>query len=327
VVQPDLEHPHPEETQETPEGEARFREARKVTLAGAALRSGLAAVELILGVAFGSRALIADTAHTLSDLVSDAVVFVALQYASRPGGEAFPFGRGKVETLAALAVSAMLAAAGVGIAVEAGAALAGGTPAPVSPWALAGAALGIVVQETCFRWTLRVGRRIRSQALVANAWHQRSDALSSVAALLGIAGSSLFDAGWLDPVAAVVVAGMILRVAFDLLRESFRGLLDVSVPAALRDRIKLAAVSDPAVAEVHDLRARHVGHEVFVDLHAVVHPQMTVTEACAVAHRVEDAVKATAPEVRRVLVHVEPAREGAIIPVPAPGRPTLSGPS
>lgn len=298
------------------EVQARLREARRITALGACLRLGLACFELALGLLTGSRALIADTVHTFSDLLSDAIVWAALKVASGPADERWPFGRGKVETLAAMIVATILAVAGAGIAVEAGAALVEGDSRPASPWAALGAVAGIAVQEFCFRWTRRVGVRLKSPALIANAWHQRSDALSSLAALLGIAGAAAFDTWWLDPVAAMVVAGMILRVALDLLRENVRGLVDLSVPPALRERITQAAVADPAVAEVHDVRARHVGHEVFVDLHAVVHPAMTVTEACAVAHRVEKAVRRAVQDVRQVLVHVEPAREGAIIPVP-----------
>lgn len=295
----------------------RVRAARQVTVVGAVLRAFLAATEISIGLWTGSRALVADALHTVSDLLSDGIVWLALRFGAKPADTEYPFGRGKVEPLAALSVALLLGIAGVVIAVEAGLAVVHGAARHFGPWPMVGAALGIVVQEISFRWTNAVGQRIGSPMLVANAWHHRSDVLSSLAALLGVAGAALLGWPWLDAAAAAVVAVFVLRMAFGIGRESAKHLLDAALDPRTVRKIADAAVQDVAVADVHDVRARAVGHRVFVDLHAVVHPAMTVAEACAVSERVQAAVRSAVPNVVRVLVHVEPARAASIVAVPS----------
>lgn len=293
----------------------RGREARRVTLVGGGLRVLLVTFELGLGLFFGSRALLADAVHTFSDLLSDAVVLGALRFSGRPPDADYPFGRGKVESLAAFVVAILLLIAGLGIIGEAMFAMARGESHELLLLPALGALAGIVVQEFSFRWTRAVGERLRSPALIANAWHHRSDVLSSVAALIGVVTASVFSLPWMDSVAAILVGLLILRITRAQFRESFRGLIDAAAPAAIREKIAAIAVLDPAVVDVHHVRAREVGHAVYADLHAVVHPEMTVREACAVARRIEAAIMQEMGEVRQVLVHVEPAREGVILDV------------
>ncbi|MSR74157.1 MAG: cation transporter [Planctomycetes bacterium] len=294
----------------------RWRSAKRVTLLGMALNAFLCVAEGGIGWMCGSRALLADAVHTLSDVLDDCVVLIALRYAAKPPDARFPWGRGKVETLTALGLALFLVALAVGIGADAAAALQAGGGAVRAPlWALGGALLGIVVQETNFRMTQAVARRTDNDALMANAWHHRSDALSSLAVACGLAGAWLFDAWWLDAVAAIAVGGMILLAALGLLQRSVMKLADVSVDETTLKLLRDAAEADAAVAEVHDLRARAVGPRCFVELHAVVHPDMNVREACVVAHRIEAALRAAVPAVEGVQVHMEPAKQGVIIPL------------
>ena len=294
----------------------RWRSARRVTLVGMLLKCVLCAVEGSMGWLGGSRALLADAVHTLSDLLGDCVVLLTLRFAARPADARFPWGRGKVETLTALGLALMLTALAVGIGADAAKALQSGVVGTRAPaWVIFGALLGVVVQEANFRMTRAVAQRTDNDALMANAWHHRSDALSSVAVACGLIGAWLWDAWWLDSVAAIAVGGMILLAALRLLQSSVMKLVDVSVDAATLAQLRVLAEADAAVAEVHDLRARAVGPRYFVELHAVVHPDMSVREACTVAHRIEAALRAAVPAVARVQVHMEPAREGVIIPV------------
>ena len=308
-------------------GSERFRAAQQVTVWGALLSLVLSLAKLALGLMARSQALVADGIHSLSDLVSDAVVWLGMKIASKPADDAFPFGRGKVETLAALIVGLLLGAGAVVIMVGAVTALTGedeGLVLAEAPWALAAAVASVLTKEALYRWTRRVGERINSLPVVANAWHHRSDGLSSLAAAIGIAGAAWLGLPWLDPVAAIIVGIMILKAAWGILGDGVGGIVDRSVDETIRAQILSLVLGDTAVADAHDLRARSVGSRIFADLHVVVHPDMTVREACDVSHRLEKEIRSAVPEVERVLIHVEPARGNAILPVP--GQPKEGNP-
>ena len=293
---------------------ARLAEARVVTFVGAAIGLALSGAKLGIGVFAGSQALVADGVHSLGDLVSDGIVWVSLRLAGRPADGRFPFGLGKIENLAGFVVGLLLAGSALTIAGSAVTSLVSPPPDPVRGWLLPLAALAsVATKEWLFRWTLRVGRRLESPALVANAWHHRSDALSSIAVLVGLLGAAVAQITWMDAVAALFVALILARVSWGILSECGKGLLDAGLAPELLAGLREAAVSDPAVADVHDLRAWRAGSIVLVELHAVVHGDMTVREGCRVASRVEVALRRTLPRVGRVQVHLEPARDGIIV--------------
>tara|TARA_B110001454_G_scaffold87178_1_gene83626 strand:- start:865 stop:1989 length:1125 start_codon:yes stop_codon:yes gene_type:complete len=255
-----------------------------------------------VGLLTNSAALIADAGHSFSDLLSDGVTLWALWVSRMPRDENHPYGHGRFETVGALLVSVLLGATGIGVAVHAFSYL----NAPVVPasFALWAAGVSIFVKEGLFWITRAVGRRQRSRVLMANAWHHRSDALSSVAALAGI-GAAQFGFPLMDPIAGFLVAGLILRIAVELGHESLRELTDETADDAMLERIHGQVAKVEGVEHFHEVRARPMGPNLLVDLHIEVDRLMTVSAAHQVAERVRWGVLNEIPEVNEVLVHVD----------------------
>lgn len=293
---------------------ARGRRIVRVTLAGAVVNALLAAGKLAAGVFGRSAALVADAAHSLSDLATDFAVLLFVRVASRPPDDDHDFGHGKFETFAAFLVS--LALFGVAAALlrdgvlRAVAALRdpGGAAAP-GPVALAAAAVSVAAKEALYRWTRREGERLHAPAVVANAWHHRSDALSSVGALAGVAGAQL---GWaaLDPLAAVAVSLLVAWSAWGLAAPAVGELLERSLPADVEAELLRLVAADPAVLDPHNLRTRRIGAGIAVEVHVRVDPLLTVRASHAIAHGVENRIRARYGDWAHVIVHVEPARPG-----------------
>jgi cation diffusion facilitator family transporter len=278
------------------------REALGVTWLGLVCNLLLAAGKGFVGLLTNSAALIADAGHSFSDLLSDGVTLWALWVSRMPRDENHPYGHGRFETVGALLVSVLLGATGIGVAVHAFSYL----NAPVVPasFALWAAGVSIFVKEGLFWITRAVGRRQRSRVLMANAWHHRSDALSSVAALAGI-GAAQFGFPLMDPIAGFLVAGLILRIAVELGHESLRELTDETADDAMLERIHGQVAKVEGVEHFHEVRARPMGPNLLVDLHIEVDRLMTVSAAHQVAERVRWGVLNEIPEVNEVLVHVD----------------------
>jgi cation diffusion facilitator family transporter len=285
--------------------------AGRVTRLGAAANLLLTALKAVVGILGASPVMIADAVHSLSDLASDVVALFALRVSARPPDEDHPYGHGRFETLGTVVLSFFLLAAAIGIGIDAAGRF--GTEHVPGSIALWGAVVGIAVKEVLFQVTVRVGRRHGSSLVVANAWHHRSDALSSVAALVGIAGARL-GYPFLDPLAALVVAAMIAWLAFSLLVASVREVTDESLQTDMLERLGQDIGALPGVVALHELRARRMGSRVLVDLHVQVDGATTVSDGHQVAERVRRFVFDADPRTSEVLVHVDPEPDEDVPP-------------
>jgi cation diffusion facilitator family transporter len=303
----------------------RYRATRFVTVVGAVVNALLTVTQIFTGWLFQSQALIADGVHTLSDLVSDGVVLFAAGKASASPDRDHPYGHGRIETLATIIVGLLLALAALSIAWSAGQRLlAWETLAGPAPPALAFALVTIVAKEGLYQYTMRVARRIQSPMLQANAWHHRSDAISSVVVLFGI-GGALAGWPWLDAVAALVVAVFILHMAWRLMFRSAAELIDTALEPEQVEKIRAAIVAVPGVKSAHMLRTRKLGGEAAADVHIQVAPRISVSEGHQIADEVYRAVIASMATLRDVTVHVDPENdEEQLRTVGLPLRPAIT---
>ncbi len=282
-----------------------LRAKRRAAWAGVWLNGPLAVVKVAGGIVANSQALIADGVHSLSDLASDAAVIWALRHAHRPPDADHPFGHARFETLATLAVAAMLALAAAGILIDAGLRLL--HPLDVAPGALAlwVAAASIALKEGLFHVTRAVARRTGSAMMLANAWHHRSDAISSVVALAGI-GAAMAGVPAMDALAAAVIAVMLGRIAWRFGRPAAAELVDAVPDAALAGPITTALAAVPGVRDVHDLRLRQTGNAVQADVHLALDPDLTLSEAHRLTEAARARVLAAVPTVDEIVIHPEP---------------------
>lgn len=277
----------------------------RVTIVGLVVNLFLAALKLAVGLVFASAALVADAVHSISDLVTDVVAIIGIRLSSRPADESHQYGHGKLETIAASVIGVALLAVGGLIAWEAGLSLYQHEHnIPGYPMLIA-AAVSIVAKEWIYQLTKRIARRIGSPLLSANAWHHRSDALSSVAVLLGAVGGLL---GWGhgDQVAAIAVGGIIVVVGVNMLWQLVVELTEGSVSTEEREAIISALEAVPGVRGWHGLRTRMVGREMFMDVSLHVSPGLTITEAHAVCTAAERAIGSSLGRPVSVVVHCEP---------------------
>jgi cation diffusion facilitator family transporter len=296
----------------------RLRVLSRVTVLAAITNLTLAVVKGGVGLVGGSSVLVADAVHSLSDLATDVVAFFSLRVASKPPDEEHPYGHGRYETLGTVFVGVVLLGAAAGIAWEASSRFGQSVvPAGIALWV---AGLSIAVKEALFQITIRIGRRYESPLVVANAWHQRSDALSSVAALAGIAGARM---GFpiLDPAAAVVVAALIAKMAVSLLAGAIREVTDTTLQREMLRDLGAGIRRLPGVVNLHELRARRMGPRVLVDLHVQVDASTTVSDGHQVAERVREFVFREHGGVSEVLVHIDPEPDEDLAPADQLSRP------
>ncbi|MFH0912008.1 MAG: cation diffusion facilitator family transporter [Planctomycetota bacterium] len=290
----------------------RNRSIRNVTLGGLLVNMGLAAFKFAAGVIGHSQAILADAVHTVSDFATDIAVLVGLRYWSKPEDAEHPYGHGRVEQLVSVILAAVLALTGVGIAYHAVTSLQekhAQAPGGIALWA---ALVSIVCKEALYRWTAGVGRREKSSAVLANAWHHRSDALSSLPAFVSVALARYVPAwGFMDHVGAVVVAFFILQASVKIAFPSIGQLVDTAPPEPLRGALLAAVRSVEGVDVAHRLRTRYIGADIAVDLHIEVRPTLTVEEGHAIANQVSRVLRERFAEVVDVVVHVEPWGEHA----------------
>ncbi|MFN4057816.1 MAG: cation diffusion facilitator family transporter [Roseinatronobacter sp.] len=279
---------------------------RRVTVLGAWINVVLSLAKIGAGVVLGSPALVADGVHSLSDLASDIMVIWALRHAARGPDANHPYGHGRFETLATLALGVFLAFTGIIIGWDGVQRLWSGGTEPPGIWAFAVVTACIGAKEWLFRYTLAVGKRTGSALLMANAWHHRSDALSSIVALVGI-GAAQLGFGWGDPLAALIIAGMLVQIAWRFGAEAAVELVDTQPPDDLRDAVLARLSETPGVVGHRDLRMRQHGARVLADVSVMVDPAITVTEA----HRIAEAARAHAlsqiDALEDVVIHIEPA--------------------
>ena len=266
----------------------------------------LTLVQVTAGFFAHSQSLIADGMHSLSDLVCDFLVLFASYHSKHPADAGHPYGHGRVETAASLALGAVLAATGGAIMVTAAVKLQNIENLPaVAPLALWVAIIALFAKEGLFRYMLRVGERLRSPMLIANAWHARSDAASSLVVAVGI-GGNLLGFIFADSVAAIVVGFMIVRMGIVFAWDAFQELIDAGLSIEEVDSIRQTLIDTPGVVSLHELRTRRMAHRALVDAHILVDPRISVSEGHSIAERARGRVLKSHPAVVDVLVHVDP---------------------
>ncbi len=292
----------------------REKKISRVTLAGSVVNLLLVALKAIAGVAGHSAAMVADAVHSLSDFVTDIVVLLFVNISGRPQDESHDYGHGKYETIASLFIGIALAAAAIGIVVSGALKLAAWlqgeslpSPGKLALWA---ALASIVIKELLFQYTNLKAKKLNSPALRANAWHHRSDALSSIGAAVGIGGAILLGDRWtvLDPLASIVVGAMLVKVAWDLLGPSFGELTDRSLSEETEQEILSIIRSIPGISDPHNLRTRQIGNMIAAEVHIRLDGRMPLEEAHDKASEVERRFHDRFGQESHIIIHMEPGK-------------------
>lgn len=287
----------------------------QVTWAGSFVNFLLVIFKFIAGILGHSAAMIADAVHSLSDFATDIVVLIFTRISNKPQDKNHDYGHGKYETLATAIIGIVLFAVGASICWNGLQAIqtvwqGGRLPAP-GMLAFAGAIISIVSKELIYRYTIHVGRKINSSAVIANAWHHRSDAFSSIGTAIGIGGAIVLGESWsvLDPMAAVVVSFFIMKVAVQLLKPCVDELTEKSLPDEIEKEICLIAENTPGVSAIHNLRTRRIGNHYALEMHVRMDGHLTLYEAHAKASVIENKLKEKYGNETHVGIHVEPVKD------------------
>ena len=286
----------------------------RITLLGSAGNVLLLIFKFAAGILGGSAAMIADAVHSLSDFATDIVVLLFVRLSGRPSDSDHDFGHGKYETLATVIVGLMLMAVGIGVLWTGAEAIYRSIHGELLPHpghiALIAALVSIVVKELLYQATVRVGRSTGSQAVVANAWHHRSDALSSVGTALGIGGAIFLGEHWrvLDPIAALIVSFFIIKVAFKLFIPGMEELLEKSLPEKEENFIIDTILEEPGTSDPHNLRTRRIGSYCAIEVHFRMAGTTTINDAHAATRRIEDKLRARFGAHTIINTHVEPVK-------------------
>jgi len=282
----------------------------KVTLVGVLVNTLLIVLKLVAGIYGSSQALIADAVHSFSDLFTDAVVLIGIKISKKPPDKTHHFGHARIETLASTIVGMALIGTALYIGIEASLTIYRHTEYHPTTLALFGAGVSIVLKEVLYHYTIRTGRRIKSQLIVANAWHHRSDALSSVAVFIGVAGTQI-NPSWhiLDSFAALLVSFFIVKVGLEILRDALREFTDTAPKQEIIGKIQQCALSVNGVVDTHDLRVRTSGGFYQMEIHIVVDGQLTVLEGHKIAKAVEGCLVEDVGNIGSITIHVDPEIE------------------
>lgn len=292
-----------------------MKEVYRVTIWGSIINVVLLILKFAAGILGHSAAMIADAIHSLTDFATDAVVLVCVTLGSKPVDKSHDYGHGKYETLATAVIALALLAVGVmicysGVVKIYGVMVLGETLDQPGMVALIAAVVSIVLKEWAFRFTASVGRRCDSQAVMANAWHHRSDALSSVGTMFGIGGAIFLGPRWavLDPLAAIVVSVFIIRASLGLIKQAVDELTDASLPEATENEIMEIAGKEEGVQEIHNLRTRRIGNSIAIDMHVRMLGSTTLFDAHQRATNIEHRLKDRYGKGTYVNVHLEPIK-------------------
>ena len=289
--------------------DAAAADIRRVTVAGAVLNVLLALAKLAGGIWASSQALVADAVHSLSDLFTDAAIIVGVKYWVMPADKEHPYGHGKIEGAVTALIGVTVAVVAVEIAWDGVKTLAWGEPKVPGLAACCVALASVVVKEALYRGTHVVAKRRNSPATEANAWHHRSDAISSLPVAAAVAAAHFWPSlKWLDAVGAVLVGGFILNVAWRIVKPAFEGLTDANCDEATAD-IERIALGVKGVRGVHHVRTRRYGGTIQADLHVQVDRRISLIDGHAIGHDVKAAVLAAGIGVTDATIHVEPADE------------------
>lgn len=286
----------------------------RVTLVGSVVNLLLLVFKFVAGILGHSAAMLADAVHSLSDFVTDIIVIVFVRISSKPEDEGHDYGHGKYETLATAIIGLILLFVGFGILWNGATSIwdfwQGGELKEPGMLALWAALASILFKELLYQYTVLKGRRLNSQAVVANAWHHRSDALSSIGTAVGIGGAILLGEQWLvlDPLAAVVVSLFIMKVAIQLLVPCVEELLEKSLPAEVEEKIKQEILAFPGVTSPHHLRTRRIGSSYAIEVHIRMDGQIMLEEAHHTATAIENRLKSEFGSRTYINIHVEPVK-------------------
>ena len=292
----------------------REKEIYKVTLIGSVGNAVLLTFKFIAGMLGHSSAMIADAVHSLSDFLTDVLVLVFVRISSKPQDTSHDYGHGKFETIASFLIALALIAAAIGIILSGSMKLAtwlkGGqleAPGTLALWA---ALLSIVIKEILYRYTASRGKALESQVMIANAWHHRSDALSSIGAAIGIGGAIILGNRWtvLDPLASIVVGAMLIKVAAELLKTSMGDLTECSLPAETEEEIIRIIQSYPDVQQPHNLRTRRIGNRIAIEAHVRMDGNLSLHKAHERATSIEQKLKERFGTQTHVTIHMEPVK-------------------
>ncbi|MBO7240699.1 MAG: cation transporter [Bacteroidaceae bacterium] len=287
----------------------------RVTIIGSIVNFVLLVFKFFAGFIGHSSAMIADAVHSLSDFVTDIVVIVFVRISGKPQDESHDYGHGKYETLATAIIGAALMAVGIGILVNSVIgiiyAFNGNILEAPSILALIAAAISIVSKEILYQYTVFKGRRLNSKAVIANAWHHRSDAFSSIGTLIGIAGAMFLGEKWrvLDPIAALIVSTFIIKVAIDLVKPCIDELLEKSLPNEVEGKILSIIHSFSEVKSPHHLRTRRIGNNIAIEIHIRMDGAMSLKDAHEITKNIEAALKEEFGKDTHIGIHMEPAKD------------------
>ena len=290
----------------------REKEIYKVTMIGGIANLLLVGFKFAAGIAGHSGAMLADAIHSVSDFVTDVVVLAFVGVSARPQDRSHDFGHGKFETIATFFIGLALAAASIGIVISGAGKFAAWlqgeslpSPGKIALW---GALVSIAVKEAIYRYTAAKGKKLDSKAVIANAWHHRSDALSSIGAAIGIAGAIFLGERWtvLDPLASIVVGAMLIKVAWDLLGPSLGELTEQSLPDETEKEILDLVQSVPGVSDPHNLRTRRIGNHIAAEVHIRLDGNMPLREAHDKASAIERLFRERFGKEAHIIIHMEP---------------------
>ena len=294
---------------------AREKGIYRITIVGSIVNLLLLAFKFVAGFVGHSSAMIADAVHSLSDFVTDIIVLIFVKVSAKPEDEEHDYGHGKYETLATVIIGGVLLVVGFGIMKNGVSSIIRVCRGEILPapgaLALIAALVSIVFKEALYQYTVRKGKSLNSQAVVANAWHHRSDALSSIGTAIGIGGAILLGERWrvLDPVAAVVVSIFIIRVAWRLTKSGIDDLLEISLPAETESRIRETILSFPGVSAPHHLRTRRIGNNFAIDVHVRMNGDISLHEAHETATKIERKLREEFGDGTYVSIHMEPEKQ------------------
>lgn len=286
----------------------------RITLQGSIVNLILAVAKLVAGFLGSSSAMVADGVHSASDLLTDLVIIVFVKISSKPSDNDHSYGHGKFETLGTVIIGLALFSVALKILFSAIESIHeyidNGFIARPGLIALIAAALSIVFKEVLYRYTIRIGKKVNSPGVIANAWHHRSDAFSSIGTLIGISGAYFLGAGWtiLDPIAALAVAVLIIKVSYDLTLPGLEELLDRSLSPETQNEIEKIVMNRKDVSNMHHLKTRHIGPQIAIEFHLRVNGDMTINEAHEITRSIEKDLRDRFGSATQIIIHMEPKK-------------------
>ena len=292
----------------------REKEIYKVTIWGSVVNLILLVFKFVAGIVGHSSAMIADAVHSLSDFITDIIVVIFVRISGKPEDEDHEYGHGKYETLATAIIGAILLIVGIGILVNSTTSIIdvfhGKELEAPSMLALVAAVVSILLKEVIYQYTVFKGKKLNSKAVIANAWHHRSDAFSSIGTLIGISGAIFLGVRWrvLDPIAALVVSAFIIKVSIGLIKPCLDELLEKSLPKEIENKIVSIILSNPEVTAPHHLRTRHIGNHIAIEVHIRMDGSMTLNNAHEITKKIEASLKEEFGKDTHIGIHMEPIK-------------------